>query len=64
MIPTVPFVLSVAERSSAKSKHLVEVPFDFAPPALRSGRTENYRATSFRRIAEAAVRVISRLAVP
>ena len=50
-----PFVLSVAERSSAKSKH-AGVPFDFAPamgrmpecrgamegwerPALRSGRT-------------------------
>ena len=37
-----PFVLSVAEQSSAKSKHRACVdqrPFDFAPAALRSGRT-------------------------
>src|SRR6185437_12433206 len=38
----IPFVLSVAERSSAKSKHVngrMIAPFDFAPLALRSGRT-------------------------
>jgi len=36
-------MLSAAEQTSAKSKHnkaRYRVPFDFAPPAPRSGRTE------------------------